>query len=169
MVATDSKNCHLCCQKTAKQPPVFVAAESGVKCPPTRIYLMTDKKKKYGLFSKIESRDDSLKTIKDASMGFFFIAALQGVLGDFFAPSMIIDGVMYAVLAGALIYWKSRVATVLLLLLGGSALVMTVLNRLGVTAEGGNNIILGVIVAWVAIRAVEATFKLHGKYAAEGT
>jgi hypothetical protein len=130
---------------------------------------MTDEKKKSGLFSKIESRDDSLKTIKDTSMAFFFVAALQGVLGYFIAPSMIIDAVMYAILAGALLYWKSRVAAVLLLLLGGAAVVMTALNRFGVTADGGNNIILALIIAWAAIRAVEATFKLHGKYAREGT
>jgi hypothetical protein len=42
--------------------------------------------------------------------------------------------------------------------------VVTVLNRLGVTAEGGKNIFLAVIMLVVAVRAVEATFKLHGRY-----
>jgi len=128
---------------------------------------MEEKKKKAGLFTKIEGKDDALKTIKDSSMGFFFIAALQAVLGYFIAPSLIIDAVLYAVLAGILLKWKSRVAAVLLLLLGGAALVMTVLNKAGVTAEGGNNIILALIIFWAAIRAVEATFKLRGKFAEE--
>jgi hypothetical protein len=39
-----------------------------------------------------------------------------------------------------------------------------VLNRLGITALGGNNIFLAVIMLVVAARAVEATFKLHGRY-----
>ena len=126
---------------------------------------MEEKKKKTGLFSKITNKDEALKTIKDSSMGFFFVAALQAGLGYFIAPSLIIDGILYAVLAAILLKWKSRVAAVFLLLLGGAALVMTVLNKAGVTAEGGNNIFLAVIIFWVAIRAVEATFKLHGKFA----
>ena len=128
---------------------------------------MEEKKKKAGLFSKIESKDDALKTIKDCSMGFFFIAVLQAVLGYFIAPSLIIDAVLYAILAGILLKWKSRIASVFLLLLGGAALVMTVLNKAGVTSEGGNNVILAVIIVWAAIRSVEATFKLHGKFASE--
>ncbi len=129
---------------------------------------MEEKKKKAGLFAKIESKNVALKIIKDSSMGFFFVAALQAGLGYFITPSLIIDAILYAILAGILLKWKSRVAAVFLLLLGGAALVMTVLNKAGVTAEGGNNIILAVIIFWVAIRAVEATFKLHGKFAAEG-
>ena len=128
---------------------------------------MEEKKKKAGLFAKITNRDEALKTIKDSSMGLFFVAALQAGLGLFAAPSMLIDGILYAVLAAILLKWKSRVAAILLLLLGGAALVMTALNMAGVTNEGGRNITLAVIIFWVAIRAVEATFKLHGKFATE--
>ena len=95
---------------------------------------MEEKKKKAGLFAKITNKDEALKTIKDSSMGFFFVAALQAGLGYFIAPSLIIDGILYAVLAAILLKWKSRVAAVFLLLLGGAALVMTVLNKAGVTA-----------------------------------
>lgn len=125
------------------------------------------KKKKSGLFGKIENRDEALKTIHDGSMAFFFVAALQAGLGYFLAPSMIIDAVLYAVLGWILLKWKSRVAAVLLLLLGGLALVMTGLNKFGVTHEGGSNLFLALVIFWTAIRSVEASFKLHGKYAVE--
>jgi hypothetical protein len=36
-------------------------------------------------------------------------------------------------------------------------------TALRAAAGGGNNIILALIVAWAAVRAVEATFKLHGR------
>ena len=124
-------------------------------------------KKKIGLFTKIKNKDDALKIIKDSSIVFFFVAALQAGLGFFIAPSLIIDGILYAILAAILLKWKSRIAAVFLLLLGSAALVMTVLNKIGVTAEGGNNIILAIIIFWVAIRAVEAAFKLHGKFLTE--
>ena len=126
---------------------------------------MAEDKKKAGMFAKIESREDALKTIKDCSIGFLFIAALQAGIGYFVAPSLIIDGILYAILAAILWKWNSRIAAILLLLLGTAAAVVTLLNKFGVTAEGGNNIFLAIIIFWAAIRSVEATFKLHGKYA----
>jgi len=131
--------------------------------------IMEEKKKKARMFAKIESRDDALQTIKDTSIGFFFIAVLQAGLGFFIAPSLIIDAILYAILAGILLKWKSRIAAVSLLLLGGGALAMTFLNLVGVTALGGNNVILGLLIFWAAIRAVEATFKLQGKFSEENT
>ena len=128
---------------------------------------MEEKKKKARMFAKIKTRDDALQTIKDTSIGFFFIAAFQAGIGFFIAPSLMIDAVLYAILAGVLLKWKSRIAAVLLLLLGVGALVMTFLNLVGVTAQGGNNVILGLIICWAAIRAVEATYKLQGKFAEE--
>jgi hypothetical protein len=130
---------------------------------------MKAKKKKSGMFGKIESREDALKIVKDTSMVFFAIAALQVALGFFIAPSIILDAVLFAILAGILLKWRSRVSAVLLLLLGSSALVMTVLNFAGVTDAGGTNIILAIVIVWAANRAIEATFKLHGVYATEST
>lgn len=130
---------------------------------------MEEKKKKSSMFAKIESRDDALKVIKDASIGFFFIAVLQAGLGFFVAPSLMIDAVLYAILAGVLLKWKSRIAAVLLLLLAGGALVMTFLNMIGATAMGGSNIILGLVILWAAVRAVEATFRLKGEFTEESS
>jgi hypothetical protein len=130
---------------------------------------MEEKKKKAGIFARIGSRGDALKTVKDTSMVFFFIAALQAGIGLFIAPSIILDAILFAVLAGILLKWRSRISAVLLLLLGSGALVMTVLNIFGITAMGGTNIILATIIVWAAIRAVEATFKLHGEFAAESS
>ena len=126
---------------------------------------MEEKEKKKGMFAKLESREDALKTIKDCAMGFFVVAAIQAGLGYFIAPSLIIDAVLYAVLAGIMLKWKSRIAAVFLLVIACFAVYMTVLNRLGMAAEGGNNIFLAAIILWAAIRSVEATFKVNGKYA----
>lgn len=126
---------------------------------------MEEKVKKKGMFAKIESRDDALKTIKDCAMVFFVVAAIQAGLGYFIAPSLIIDAAIYAVLAGIMLKWDSRIAAILLLLVACFAVYMTILNRLGISAEGGNNIFLAAIVLWAAIRSVEATFKVNGKYA----
>ena len=46
-------------------------------------------------------------------------------------------------------------------------MIVTVANKLGENLGGGTNIFLAVIVLWAAIRAVEATFKLRGKFSAQ--
>jgi hypothetical protein len=124
-----------------------------------------EKEKKKGMIARIESRDDALKTINDCAKGFFTVAVIQAGLGYFIAPSLMIDAALYAVLAGIMLKWNSRVAAVFLFVIACFATYMTVLNRLGIQAEGGNNIILAVIIFWAAIRSVEATFKVNGKYA----
>lgn len=128
---------------------------------------MQEKPTKKGMFAKIESKSDGLKTIRDCAIGFFVVAAIQAGVGYFVAPTLMIDAVVYAALATILLKWNSRIAAVLLLALACISFYSTVLNRLGIAAEGGNNIILAAIILWTAIRSVEATFKVNGKYAEE--
>jgi hypothetical protein len=120
--------------------------------------------KKNGLFAKIENGADAAKTVRDASLGFFFVAALYALLGLFMTPAGLTDAVILAILATILMKWRSRTAAVLLLVVSGVQAGVTVLNRLGVMSEGGNNIFLAAIMVITAVRAVEATFKLHGRY-----
>ena len=123
---------------------------------------MSQPTKKNGLFSKIESRADAEKTVRDGAMAFFFVAGLQGLLGVFLAPSMLFDAAILATLGVILKKWHSRVAAVLLLVVTGAQFGITLLNRVGATSLGGKNVILAVIMLIVAVRVVEATFKLHG-------
>jgi predicted ferric reductase len=124
---------------------------------------MTDAKKK-GLFSKIETRDDALKAVKDTSMGFFVVAALQAALSFLVGFSVLVDAALYVIGGFFVRRFHSRVAAVALLLLALVAAGVTVANKLGENLGGGNNILLAVIVLWAAVRAVEATFKLHGRF-----
>jgi len=120
-------------------------------------------KKKNALFSKIETREDALKAVRDCAGGFFVVAAIQGVLGTLLFPSMIIDAVLIAVLAFILRQWHSRFAAVVLLLMSLVILGTTVANRIGVTSQGGGNIFLAVLMVLVAFRSVQATFILAKK------
>lgn len=125
---------------------------------------MGEIKKKYGLFAKINNREDAEKLAGDCGNGFFFVAALQGVIGIFIDPSLIVDGLIYA-LCGYFVRFKfSRTAAIIALLLSVIAIVTTFLNQIGQNYGGGKNIILAVIIMIGAVRAVEATFKLNGKY-----
>ncbi len=79
-------------------------------------------------------------------------------------PSLIADAVVIAVLATILFRRRSRVAAVLLLLVSTLILALTILNKMGVTDQGGTNIVVAVICFWAAVRALEATFKLRGRF-----
>ena len=123
--------------------------------------------KKKGWFSKIESRADALKTVKDASTGFFVVAALQAALSFLVGFSVLIDAAIYVVGGFFLRRFNSRAAAVVLLSLALLGLGVTVANKFGENLGGGNNIFLAAIVLWAAIRAVEATFKLRGRFSAD--
>lgn len=125
------------------------------------------KEKKKGWFAKIESRDDALKVVKDTSMGFFFVAALQAALSFLVGFSILFDAVIYAVGGFFLRRYNSRAAAVVLLILAVVGAGVTFANKAGANLGGGNNIFLAFIVLWAAIRAVEATFKLRGRFSAE--
>ena len=120
-----------------------------------------------GLFSKITNRAEAIKIIKDSSYGFFFVAALHGVLGLLVSSAMVIDGIILGVLAGALLIWKSRITAVLLTLLTGIGIGFTIMNFATQSTEGGRNVWLAVLMFWTAIRATQASFLLHGKFANE--
>jgi len=124
-----------------------------------------EKKKKKGMFSKIESREDALKVVKDTSLAFYCIAGLTAVLAFLLGLSSLVDAVLFSVFAFLLRQFTSRVAAVVLVVLATGGLIVTGINRFG-GGEGGNNLIVALILFWAGLRAVEATFKLHGRFAA---
>jgi hypothetical protein len=127
----------------------------------------TPAKKKNSLFAKIENRSEAVKVIKDTSIAFMVLGVIQGAIGYFLFPELLYDAALYIVLGLILLVVKSRIAAVLLLILSGISVVTTVTNLLGITASGGGNIIVALIIFGAAVKAVEATFKLHGRFAHE--
>jgi hypothetical protein len=124
---------------------------------------MTTEKKK-GSFSKIENRDDALKMVRDTSMAFYAIAGLQAVLSYWIGLGLLVDAAIYAIGGFFLRRFNSRAAAVVLLILALLSAGVTIANKAGADVGGGNNIILALVMLWAGIRAVEATFKLQGRF-----
>ena len=122
------------------------------------------KKKKPPLFKVIASRHEALETINDSSVALLFLAALQGGIGYVYRPGLVIDAVILAALAAYLRWHKSRIVACLLLLMAIGMTITTVLSLLKIAEVGGHNISVALLMCWIAGKAVEATFKLHGKY-----
>jgi len=125
-------------------------------------------KKPVSLLSKITDRDSALTVIKETSLVFIIVGIYQAVVYYFVGLNVVlIDAFFYVFLGFSLREWKSRIAAVILLIQTSYAATMTIMHYLGYTDEGGVSIILVVAILFVAIRAIEATFKLHGKFANE--
>lgn len=122
---------------------------------------------KLGIFARIRQEEDAIKVVGAASLAFFIAGGLFMILSYWYGMELLVDGLAYVVLGFLLRQFRSRMIAILLLLLA----VVTALMALGIFSgrgfSGGLNIILAAIVVWVGIRAVEATFKLRGKYTAK--
>ena len=133
---------------------------------------MTDERKKpkqIGVFGKIETRDDALKIIKSASIAFLIIAAARVVISLYAAwrmidpvdPGVLAEPILFVALCLIVLKSKSRIAAVLLLLIAATV-IPAMLN-----ISGGSiaNLVVWLILLWTAIKSVEASFKLHARFA----
>jgi hypothetical protein len=128
-------------------------------------------------FSKIESREQALSVIRNCAAVFFVLAVLQVLAGlallalqsdpsftvstDFIANLFVtaaIIGIVASILRGA----NSRIAATLLLVLSLAIAASTAVRSAG-SAHG--NLFGAIIAIGASIRAMQATFKLHGKFA----
>ena len=93
--------------------------------------------KKKGWFSKIESREDALKVVKDSSTGFFVVAAIQAALAFLVGFSILIDAAIYVIGGFFLRRFNSRAAAIVLLLVASVTGMVTVTNWLAkISGEG---------------------------------
>ncbi len=124
------------------------------------------KKKKTWWFSKIESREDALKVIKGTSIWFFFIATLNlafafwmGFYSSTLSTTVYLDaaiGATYMVGGLFLRLYSSRTVAVFLVIFAAIMAFFVFAFK--------SNVPLALIILWAAIRAVVATFKLHGRF-----
>jgi len=125
------------------------------------------------LFSMIENRDEAVKLVKDAAVAFFLITVLavafsimtllQVGASFFLGYNLLYEAVIYASGGYALFRYRSRSAALILLAATGFGLYLSILHHLA--DRPGRNVILSGLLLVAAARAVEATFKLRGRFA----
>lgn len=121
----------------------------------------TDKKQKRTIFT-IETYDQAQRAIQHSSAAFLILTVIFGITGIFFyESSSLIHVLIFGVLAIALLYLKSRIVA-LLLLLTSTLTILPIFTNLNSLLAGGN-ILIAFVLLWASIKAVEATFKLQGK------
>lgn len=127
---------------------------------------MPEQRKRPAVFSRIGSRNDAIKVVRATATAFFVIAVLQIIASFWIGREMLIDAVVYVVGGFFLVRFNSRVAAVILLILATLTTLVTIANLLGPGLGGGTNVVLALIILYAAVRAVEATFRLHKQFGA---
>lgn len=113
------------------------------------------------IIQPMKNLDDALLVIKECFWFFIGIGILQSLIGLFLMPILISDGLIYIILGMLLKFLKSRLAAISLLLFSSVSLVVTILNRIGIIDIGGGNVFLAVVMIFIAIQAVRASFYYH--------
>jgi hypothetical protein len=162
----------------APAPQVYKSPLMQHRNPAPEGAASASKKPNSNWFKAIKTREEALKTIKDSSSVFFFVAALQAAIGIWMATQYpdagfdmgetVITVAIYAIFAAWLRWGRSRTAAVVLLLVATVALVTTIAAQLNII-QGGKNVVLALIVFWAAVKAVEATFKVRGRFRQDAT
>ncbi len=118
-----------------------------------------------GFFAKIRQQEDAAKVVRAASLVFLAVGAFLCIASIWSGFELWVHGLAYIVLGILLRQLRSRVIASLMLLV---ALVL-LLPEMGLMPDRpyalAANIILAAVLAWVAIRAIEATSKLRARKA----
>ncbi|MDP3057430.1 MAG: hypothetical protein Q8N37_02845 [bacterium] len=117
-----------------------------------------------GSFDKIETKEDALKVIKEFSHGLYFLAIIHIAAYFILAVrlAVLLDGIMYVVLAFLLHKFNSKIVAIILLLIGiVNLIVFVVVKVYNYDNVEGPHPVLVFIIIYFSIRAVQATFRLQ--------
>ena len=122
---------------------------------------METEQTKTTVFSGIRTPGDAVKIIKDSALALYVIAGVQLVMGAFgdrllFATAAVLIG---------LTFWlrskHSRLAAMTILVSAIGIGVMVLVDQAGLTTQRLALVGLALVVLWLAIRSVQATFFLE--------
>ncbi len=117
-----------------------------------------------GIFSLIQSRQDALHVVTDASVVFLLVAAFLAGLFVFEGERSLLDVGLFAILGILLWRYKSALAAVTLLLVSLMRVFVTVAQTLDTGEVNWAMVAVTAIVIVTSIRAMEATLKLIGRF-----
>lgn len=123
------------------------------------------KEKKYGAWlARIGDRQTASSMASECGFAMLFWAVVQAAFSFKYGQSLLIHSVVLALGGFCLLRWQSRAAAVMLLLyaLAGAGLTLAIIA--GEKLSGNSNLALALLILWTAIKGVEATFRLRGKF-----
>ena len=120
-----------------------------------------------GILGRIRSRQDALRVVTHASVVFLGVAAVMFGMFLESGARTLLDVGLFTIFGLLLWRFRSPAAAFGLLLASIMRLLITLAQTLDTGEVTGLNIAICVVVLFAAIRAVEATLKLIGRFAGE--
>jgi hypothetical protein len=118
-----------------------------------------------GVFSLIRTREDALRVMRGAAIVFYIVTAVLVVTAYYRGWQDLVDAGFYVVLASLMWRFRSPAAAFTLLLIAIMRFFITVGMVLETEQVVWTYIIVTVAVIFAAIRGIEATLKLNGRFA----
>ena len=118
-----------------------------------------------GVVGRIRHRGDALKVVEHAALVFLAVAALMFGMFVYSGARTLIDVGLFSVLGLLLWRFRSPAAAFGLLLVSVMRLLVTVAQSLDTGHVVALDVAICIVVLFAAIRAVEATLKLIGRFA----
>jgi len=121
---------------------------------------------KYGAWmARIGTRAAANSMTRECAIAMLFWAAVQAAFSFKYGNTLLLHAAILGIGGFCLLRWKSRAAAVVLLAYALAAAGITLAINSGIPLVGGKNLALALLVLWTAIKAVEATFRLQGRFA----
>lgn len=120
-----------------------------------------------GIFSIIRKRDDALRVVRGAALTFYAVAIVLVITAWYRGWQDLVDASLYVLLASLMWRFKSPLTAFVLLMIGVMRFFVTVGMLLETEQVVWTYIIVTVTVIFAAIRSIEATLKLNGRFAAK--
>lgn len=115
--------------------------------------------------SPIESREEASNIVRECTVVLLFLAALQALFAFKYGYSLLIGATAFALGGAALRLWPNKITAIVILAIALANAAVTLANNAGIDIGGGKNVAMALIVAWTGLKAVEAVFKLRGRFA----
>lgn len=122
-----------------------------------------------GVFSIIRKRDDALRVIRGAALTFYAVAIALVITARYRGWQDLVDASFYVLLASLMWRFRSPLAAFCLLMIGVMRFFVTVGMLLETQQVVWIYVIVTITVIFAAIRSIEATLKLNGRFAANET
>jgi DNA-directed RNA polymerase subunit RPC12/RpoP len=129
---------------------------------PTPLQTPVPKKKGVDFFGKIDSRETALNIINWVACIYLAAIVLNFCIGQIEPADLatsIVSAIIYLLLVFFLWKYKSRVAAILLAALLAFGTIYLAMSQANIVV-----VVLNFLQVFATIRAIEATFKLHGKF-----
>ena len=128
--------------------------------------MVKDRRKRTGVFAIIRGRDDALHVVTDTAIAFLAAAAVLAAMAFLKGWQDLADATLYIVLGFLMWRFRSPAAAFALRLVAIMRLFVTVGQAVETGAVNWTYVLVTIVVLFASIRAVEATLKLIGRFAA---